>query len=67
MPQTKLKAGVYWIGALFDSDTTCFFAPPPAGETGPGRFWAFLRHSPLSRNAIPKGSPPSDKEQGSEE
>jgi hypothetical protein len=48
MPQTKLKAGVYWIGALFESDITCFSVTVPAGgnpPVGPGSADAYVIRS----------------------
>lgn len=48
MPQTKLKAGVYWIGALFESDITCFSTTVPAGGNtpmGPGSADAYIDRS----------------------
>jgi hypothetical protein len=45
MPPTKLKAGVYWIGALFESDITCFSIPVPASGNppiGPGSADAYI-------------------------
>jgi hypothetical protein len=56
MPPTKLKAGVYWIGALFESDVTCFSVTVPAGGNppmGPGSADAYIDRSfasgPLAR------------------
>ena len=48
MPKTKLKAGVYWIGALFESDITCFSVTVPAGghpPMGPGSADAYIDRS----------------------
>ena len=48
MPQMKLKAGVYWIGALFESDVTCFSVTVPgAGKPsmGPGSADAYIIRS----------------------
>jgi len=48
MPQMKLKAGVYWIGALFESDVTCFSVTVPAGghpPMGPGSADAYIDRS----------------------
>ena len=42
MPQTVLKAGTYWVGVLFEEDTTCYSdgaATNPA--VGPGSRDAF--------------------------
>ena len=40
MPQTPLKAGIYWIGVLLEADVTCYAEKPPAGSgiapVGPG-------------------------------
>ena len=40
MPQTPLKAGIYWIGVLLEADVTCYAETPPAGSgvapVGPG-------------------------------
>jgi hypothetical protein len=39
------EAGVYWIGALFESDITCFFATVPTGGNppmGPGSADAYI-------------------------
>lgn len=39
MPPTQLKAGTYWIGALFEADVTCYSLTAPDGgapSIGPG-------------------------------
>ena len=35
LPRVPLKAGVYWIGLLFEHDTTCFAPGSPSGRLPP--------------------------------
>jgi len=45
MPQKQLEAGVYWIGALFATDTTCYGSSVPGKIIGPGATDTYAQRS----------------------